>query len=95
MDNAIQTIMCSRITFDTLMQEGVTCQTLVENGFSETDAVALGYCINHVAAFPWPNGTLTNVQTTQASVSGLNRVKDLGVFYYLTVFIQYDPGSDF
>ena len=94
-DDAIKTVMSSRITFDTLMQEGVTCQTLVQNGFSETDAVALGYCINHVAAFPWPNGTLTNVQTTQASVSGLNRVKDLGAFYYVKQIIQYDPGSDF
>lgn len=82
-DDAMQIIMSSRITFDTLMHEGVTCQTLVQNGFSETDAVALGYCINHVAVFPWPNGTLTSVQTTQASVSGLNRVKDLGAFTML------------
>ena len=77
-DEAVKTIMTSRITFDSLMQEGITCDTLLKNGFTEEDAVKLGYCINHLPTFPWPNGNLTNVHTSQASVSGMRRVKDLG-----------------
>lgn len=77
-DKAVQIVMSSRITFDLLMQEGVTCQTLLKNGFSEEDAVRLGYCINHLPTFPWPNGTLTSIHSSQASISGMRRVKDLG-----------------
>ena len=86
-DDAVKTIMTSRITFDSLMQEGITCDTLLKNGFTEEDAVKLGYCINHIATFPWPNGNLTNVHTSQASVSGMRRVKDLGKKYCLFIYI--------
>lgn len=76
-DNAVQIVMSSRINFDTLMHEGVRCEVLVQNGFTESNAVALGYCVNHLAAFPWPGGNLPT-QPAQATVSGLTRVKDLG-----------------
>lgn len=60
------------------MHEGVTPSTLKENGLSEVDAIALGYCVNHIPTFAWPNGELQTLVRQQASTARMHRVKDLG-----------------
>ena len=61
------------------MHEGVLPSTLKENGVSEADAVALGYCINHIPTFAYPSGELQDVMRQQKSTARMQRVKDLGV----------------